>query len=117
MDPNGSKIRDLMDKARHRLSHAENALDQFGGSAGGGASPGAGFTGARLGGSGANACPGNFVNQRGDCAHPTLQGEYGAMSWDEYDSIKRSGRDPRQVSHENLNKPMPWLMGPNMKQQ
>lgn len=39
-------------------------------------------------------------NLRGECANPTLRGEYGNMSWKEYDEIKASGRDPEAVSWE-----------------
>jgi len=41
-------------------------------------------------------------NTRGECANPDsrLSGEYGLMSWGEYDAIKASGRDPYQVAQE-----------------
>lgn len=48
-----------------------------------------------------------YRNLRGECANPNLHGEYGMMSWDEYDRIKASGRDPREVSHQSLNRPRP----------
>ena len=39
-------------------------------------------------------------NLKGECANPNLMGEYGNMSWDEYEAIKRRGQDPEKVSRD-----------------
>lgn len=51
-------------------------------------------------------------NLRGECANPNLTGEYGMMSWREYDELKAQGKDPEEVSHYNRNKRRPWLESP-----
>ena len=51
-------------------------------------------------------------NLRGECANPNLLGEDGAMSWREYDALKAQGKDPEEISFNNLNKPRPWQRGP-----
>jgi len=43
-------------------------------------------------------------NLRGECAHPNLTGEYGMMSWREYDDLKERGIDPGEASRIHMNK-------------
>jgi hypothetical protein len=102
MEPYGDKIRQIMKQADGAMKGAQRALGQAQSQGGGGSSafPGAG---AGRGGSSAASC--KFVNTRGECANPSgrLMGEYGMMSWREYDELKAAGKDPYEVSRQKMN--------------
>lgn len=47
---------------------------------------------------GENSAKCYFRNLRGECANPNMKGEYGMMSWDEYDRRKAAGTLPASGS-------------------
>jgi hypothetical protein len=104
MDQSGNKIRGLLSQAGRATEQADRALSQAQGGMGG------------LGPGGSPSEPGCYaLNLRGECAHPNLTSEYGLMSWREYDALKAAGKDPREVSYHNMNRPMPWLNNPQVR--